>query len=330
VEYRSFGRLGRISALTLGVGVGGVGGARSATDRAEAVATVHAAVACGVTMLDITPGNEPDRPAETLVGEALRTSTSAAVRDVHVATTITLPADEPGNVVERMTRSLYTSLDRLGRDYVDLLLLDSPLCPPTGGAVPPGTLGWATYVDQVVPTFLALRDELLIRGWGLTGVGDPRLVLRALGTQPRPDTVHVTVDALEPFGDSSVLGAQDRQHALEMIHAAAPDVPVVAVRGSRGVVIGDHTDRRRVTAVRALAAEFGTSATVLAHRYALSLPGIATIVLGVGNRGELAEWLEAERRGPLTDTELLAVRHLHSEQWTSGRAGTGRGTGGPT
>jgi aryl-alcohol dehydrogenase-like predicted oxidoreductase len=48
---------------------------------------------------------------------------------------------------------------------------------------------------------------------------------------------------------------------------------------------------------RRLAAELGTSAAALAHRYALSLP-IDTMVLGVKNRAELAECV-ADEAGPL-------------------------------
>ena len=43
----------------------------------------------------------------------------------------------------------------------------------------------------------------------------------------------------------------------------------------------------------------------LAHRYALSMPGISTVVLGVKNRSELQECIEAEAKGAL-DPELMA------------------------
>ncbi len=88
----------------------------------------------------------------------------------------------------------------------------------------------------------------------------------------------------------------------------------MAVRAAAGEPAGGHTDHHRATALRALAAQIGTSPAVLARRYVLSLPGVATTVLGVGNRAELAEWLEAERHGPLTDAELLAVRRMHASR----------------
>lgn len=46
---------------------------------------------------------------------------------------------------------------------------------------------------------------------------------------------------------------------------------------------------------------------MLAHRYALSMPDVATVVLGVKNRQELAECLAAEEAGPLTAEEMRAV-----------------------
>jgi aryl-alcohol dehydrogenase-like predicted oxidoreductase len=49
----------------------------------------------------------------------------------------------------------------------------------------------------------------------------------------------------------------------------------------------------------------GESPAALAHRYALSMRGVSTVVLGVKNRAELRECLEAEGRGRL-DGESIA------------------------
>jgi aryl-alcohol dehydrogenase-like predicted oxidoreductase len=58
-------------------------------------------------------------------------------------------------------------------------------------------------------------------------------------------------------------------------------------------------DYRRAAPFRALAREVGESAAALAHRYAFSMPGVATIILGVKNRVELRECVAAAERGPL-------------------------------
>jgi aryl-alcohol dehydrogenase-like predicted oxidoreductase len=59
-----------------------------------------------------------------------------------------------------------------------------------------------------------------------------------------------------------------------------------------------------------MAAERGESAALLAHRYALSMPGLATVVLGVKNRVELQECLAAEAAGPLSADEMHAIEAL--------------------
>lgn len=58
-------------------------------------------------------------------------------------------------------------------------------------------------------------------------------------------------------------------------------------------------DFRRAAPFRSLARELGESAASLAHRYALSMPGVDTVVLGVKNRAELRECIAAEARGQL-------------------------------
>ena len=68
---------------------------------------------------------------------------------------------------------------------------------------------------------------------------------------------------------------------------------------------GDAVDFDRAAPFRDLARELGESPAALAHRYALSMPGISTVVLGVKNREELRECVGAESRGPL-DAELMA------------------------
>ena len=77
------------------------------------------------------------------------------------------------------------------------------------------------------------------------------------------------------------------------------------------------TIRRRATstprrAFRRLAAERGETAALLAHRYALSMPELATVVLGVKNRAELDECLAAEAAGPLSDEEMRTIDALRA------------------
>jgi aryl-alcohol dehydrogenase-like predicted oxidoreductase len=315
METREFGRLGRASALTLGGG--GIAGVWGDTDRPEAVATIHAALDAGITMLDVAPGYGVDAESERAVGEALRARPAA---DVMVTTKVHLRDDEePG----RIGRSLRASLERLGRDHLDLFLLHTQIRPRDRSAGPPGLLDWRRYRDEAAPEFERLRAEGLIRAWGITAAGHPDSVLAALREAPRPDAAQVVVNALDLSGDMWMFGPETRP-ANDEIRRAANDNGV-AVIGIRAVAAGsltealdrevapDHpaaVDYARAEPFRKLAAELGETPAALAHRHALTVPGVATVVLGVKNRAELAECVAAAARGPLAAEEMRAIDTL--------------------
>ena len=68
----------------------------------------------------------------------------------------------------------------------------------------------------------------------------------------------------------------------------------------------DMVDFRKAAAFRNLSSDLGESPAALAHRYALSMDGVATVVLGVKNRAELQECVEAEVKGRLAP-EIMAL-----------------------
>jgi aryl-alcohol dehydrogenase-like predicted oxidoreductase len=101
-----------------------------------------------------------------------------------------------------------------------------------------------------------------------------------------------------------------------MAAARANGVGVMGIRAAQAGALTNAIDRplpaenlevRDYTLAapfRALCTELGANPAVLAHRYALSLD-IDTLVLGVKNRQELAECVEAATAGPLPP-ELLS------------------------
>jgi aryl-alcohol dehydrogenase-like predicted oxidoreductase len=319
METRSVGRLGRISALSLGGG--GIAGVWGGTDRAEAVATVHAAIDAGITMLDLAPSYGTGFESERAAGEALRVRPAS---NVMVTSKVQLPK-LPGapDWAGRIRGSLRDSLTRLGRDHLDLFLLHTQLRPRGPSAAVPEDLDWPDYLD-VVAEFERLRDEGSIRAWGITAVGYPASVIDALRATPRPDAAQVVVNALDLTGDLWPYGTDAQPANQEIIRAAGDnEVPVIGIRAVAAGSLTAALDREVPPGHRAavdfaaaqpfrkLAAELAETPAALAHRYALSVPGVATVVLGVKNRAELAECVEAEARGPLTADELNAVTALH-------------------
>ncbi|MEU4196405.1 aldo/keto reductase [Kribbella sp. NPDC026611] len=305
---REFGRLGRVSALTLGGG--GIAGVWGRTGRAEAVATIRAAIDGGITMLDLAPGYGTDSESERAAGEALRPSD-----DVMITTKV-----HSQNGDDDIRRSLHDSLTRLRRDHVDLFLLHTHLSPRD--RTHPGTIAWRHYRDDVLPEFERLRDEGLIRAWGITAIGHPDTVLDALREAPRPDAAQVIVNPMDMVGDLWVFdGVPPANDAIRRL-ANSNGVGVIGIRAVAAGSLTSTLDRdappdhpaavdfARAEPFRKLAAELGETPATLAHRYALSVPGVATVVLGVKNRAELTECLTAEAQGPLTAEEMHAVLAL--------------------
>jgi aryl-alcohol dehydrogenase-like predicted oxidoreductase len=312
MELRNFGRLGQISALTLGGG--GIGAVWGTTDRQEAVATVHAALDAGITMLDVAPAYGPDFEAERVAGDALR---SGSFGDVMTTSKVGLPDDTERDFAGRIRRSLTASLDRLGRDHLDLFLLHTQI---RSDAPAEGTIGRDGY-HEAAAEFIRLRDEGLIRAWGITAVGHPDQVITLLGETPRPDAAQVVVNALDLNADWYFDGVAPRSD--DIVRSATDNgVQVMAIRAVAAGALTSSIDRTveadspvakdfaAAEPFRKLAAEMGATPAALAHRYALTAPGVSTVILGVKNRAELAECLAAEAAGPLTRSEMDALRAL--------------------
>src|SRR5258708_24987068 len=188
MRQNSFGKLSPVSALTLGGG--GIGMVWGETTVDECIATVHAAVGAGITLLDLAP-RYGDGKAEQVVGEAFAGRLPDGVR---VTSKCNLGEPAPVEIESILRRSIEASLKRLRLPRLDLFLLHSNVVPdadhiarrPDGAA---RTTLYRTFVDHVRPVFERLVGEGLIGGWGLTGIGHPDTIIKLLGERPAPAVV---------------------------------------------------------------------------------------------------------------------------------------------
>src|SRR5437870_13781197 len=121
MEHRSLGGTGlRVSAL--GFGCGNIGGLLIRGSVAERERAVARAVELGINYFDTAP-SYGDGQSEVNLGAALK-----AVRTpVYVGTKFRLSAADLRDARRAIGRSLDASLQRLGRERVDLLQLHNPL-----------------------------------------------------------------------------------------------------------------------------------------------------------------------------------------------------------
>jgi aryl-alcohol dehydrogenase-like predicted oxidoreductase len=69
-------------------------------------------------------------------------------------------------------------------------------------------------------------------------------------------------------------------------------------------------DYDRAAAFRALCGEWGEDPAIIAHRYALHMDGVDTLILGVKNRQELRAAIALEAAGPLDPGQVRAIDEL--------------------
>jgi aryl-alcohol dehydrogenase-like predicted oxidoreductase len=320
MQQRSFGEPtapGRgwpVSVLTLGGG--GIGMVWGETTSEECVATVHDAVAAGINLLDLAP-RYGDGTAERVVGEAFAGRLPAGVRVTSKCNLGNVPRSE---IEPRLRLSIEGSLKRLRLSQLDLFSLHSNVVPDEAhiarrpDAASRMTL-YDTFVGAVRPVLQQLVREGLIGAWGLTGIGHPDTIIRLLGERPAPMAVQCIANLLDSPGALRFFDGPAKPREV-MAAARANGVGVMGIRAVQAGALTSAIDRplpadhpemhdyARAAAFRRLAAALGMTPAFLAHRYALSLP-VDTVVLGVKNRTELAEAVDAAEAGPLS-ADLMA------------------------
>jgi aryl-alcohol dehydrogenase-like predicted oxidoreductase len=303
MEIRTLGSLWPVSALTLGGG--GLGQVWGATTREEAVATVREAVDAGITLLDLAPSYGAGE-AESVIGAAFGGRLPAGVRVTTKCRVGDTPAAEVAGLLER---SLDESLNRMRVDHADLFFLHNSLV-PAGEAGGERKTPRGLFDGAVRPALERLAERGRIGGWGITAVGVPGTVLEVLAADPAPRAAQAIANLLDSPGEMRWFAEPPRPRDI-IAAARARGTGVLGIRAVQAGALTDGIDRDlpdghparadfgRAAPVRDLARELGESTASLAHRYALSMPGVDTVVLGVKNRAELRDCLAAEARGPL-------------------------------
>lgn len=151
-----------ISISPLALGTWALAGDKfwGAQAEADSIATIHAALDAGITLIDTAPAYG-EGLSEAIVGKALRDRRDRAL----IATKIS----EADMSRSRVIASCEASLQRLGTDCIDLLQIH--------------WLGHGEQLEEVIATMEALRAAGKVRALGVCNFGPASLSrLRAVGT----------------------------------------------------------------------------------------------------------------------------------------------------
>lgn len=322
MEMRIFGRTG-MKVSTLGFGCGAVGGLMVRGDPADQERAIGRALDAGVNYFD-TAVQYGNGESEKNLGRIL---SKLKPRDAIVGTKVRLP---PGTtqVADTIAKSLEGSLQRLGRDQVDILHFHNPIGTAGGG----NPFSARQMMEDILPAFDALRRQGKVRFLGITATGDTPALQEVIDARAF-DSAQITYNMLNPSAAVALppnYPAQDYGRLFD--HAQAAGVGVIGIRVLAGGALSGTAERhplaspppapigsamtyegdlKRAQRLAPLVDE-GYAATLAeaATRFCITHPAMGTILVGVATPKQFEDALAAVLKGPLPNAALDRLAQL--------------------
>jgi L-galactose dehydrogenase/L-glyceraldehyde 3-phosphate reductase len=326
MEQRAFGRSG-LNVSVLGFGCGAVGGLMVRGSPADQERAIGRALDEGVSYFD-TASAYGDGASERNLGRTLR---SLNAKQAIIGTKVRLRGEDFGRIGDAVRASLDGSLQRLGRDRVDILYLHNAIAAHSHGEA----IAVAAVLDQVAAAIERLIEAGKLRVAGFTAVGETP-ALRQVTASGRFRGAQVVTNLLNPSASRSVppgYPAQDYDRLLD--HAAAAGVGTVGIRVLAGGALSGTAERHPIASpapapigsalryeddlarARRLAplVDEGHAASLAeaATRFALSHPAVSTILVGMATLEQFEQALSAARKGPLPQAALARIAALQNQ-----------------
>lgn len=321
METRKFGRTG-LSLSVLTFGCGAVGGLMTRGAPADQERAVARAVEAGVNHFDTAPAYG-DGASERNLGRVL-----AALRpDVIVSTKVRLGARR--NVAADIAASLEASLERLGRDHVDLFQLHNAIGAPSGQ-----TMSVDEVLGDVVPALARACEQGKTRFIGFTAIGETEALHRVIASDAF-DAAQVPFNVLNPSPAEpmpAAYPAQDYGGILDL--AERHGVGTIGIRVLAGGALSGSEARNalglasvepigsgasyaadvaRARRLEPLVREgHASSLTELAMRFAIASQKLSTTEIGLANIAELNAAIAAVEMGPLSAVALARLKQLQA------------------
>jgi len=323
MQQREFKPFSTVSALSLGGG--GIGNVWGQTTRSERVSTVNLAIESGINHLDIAPMYGKGE-AERVVGEAFKGQDYSAI---NLTTKCRLGTVTDSEVYTRLNNSLCRSLDTMGVDKVNLFLLHSQLIeddyqlPFLNEHRATNATTLSCYYNAVIPAFEMLKKEGKIDHWGI-GLGQEEALIKAINHEHPPEAMQCAVNILNSIGAIGYMSEKPDPSRV-LLECQKKDIPILAIRAVQAGALTSNMDRKphlsgidkadfmdfeRALPFRKLAKEWDESPASLAHRFALSVQKVSSVILGIKNRKELQECIDAESKGKLSSYQMETLQNL--------------------
>jgi len=319
MNYRKFGNTG-IEISEIGFGCGDVGGLMVRGEHADQVRAVARAMELGINYFD-TASRYGGGQSETNLGQVLKELSA----EVYVGTKYSLGEADPNDLKAGVIQSVEASLKRLGREQVDLIQLHDRISSQTDVSVRAITV--SDVLGEVREALEVLKSQGKVRFYGMTGVGEPKGIheVVASGLVSTVQTVYNLINASAGAAAPAGFDMPDYDRLIDL--SVEKNVGVIVIRVlAAGALTG--TSVRHPVAVQTVAPigsgrdfqqdesrarqfafivneGFASDMPEASIRFALSNPGVSTVLVGYSDLEHLEKSVQYAAKGPLL-AEALA------------------------
>lgn len=319
MDYRKFGNTG-IDVSEIGFGCGDVGGLMVRGEHADQVRAVARAMELGINYFD-TASRYGGGRSETNLGRVLNELSA----DVYVGTKYSLGEADPSDLKAGVIQSVEASLQRLGREQVDLIQLHDRISSQTD--LQTRAIKVSDVLGDVREALEVLKAQGKVRFYGMTGVGEPGGIKEVVASgmvntvQTVYNLINASAGSAAPTGfdmpdyDGLIDLAAERQVGVIVIRVLAAGaltgiaerhpvaVPSVAPIGSSRDFQQDESRAREFAFL--VDEGFADDMPEASIRFALSNKGVSTVLVGYSDLDHLEKSVRYAAKGPLP-TEALA------------------------
>jgi L-galactose dehydrogenase len=305
MKYRKLGKTG-LEVSNLSFGASSLGSVFRKINLSEAVRTVHMAVDMGVNLIDVSPYYGLTK-AETVLGEAIKD----IPRDQFILSTKAgrYGDDEFDYSAKRIISSLDESLQRLGTDYVDILLLHDIEFVP-----------FEQVLEGAFSALHKLKEQGKIRYFGISGL--PISLFEK--TLPQIEVDIILSYCHYALNDTTLLDLVPllEQKQIGLINASPLSMGLIGTRG----IPAWHPASQEIQVVCNRAADYcaskGKDIAKLAIQYAVANESIPTTLVSTANPENMKkniQWTEEPLDEQLLQEVLAILEPIQNKTWVSGR-----------
>jgi len=322
MKYRILGRTG-LKVSEIGFGCGNIGGLMVRGSHEEQIEAVTHALDLGINYFDTAPSYGNGR-SEANLGKVI----TELDPDIILASKVGLSLEQLDNIPDAVERSVEASLDRLQRDYVDVLQLHSRIASSRDSSDWPRALSIKDVLGEngVADTFDSLRKQGKTRFIGFTGLGETPALHKVVESN-RFDVVQAYFNLLNPSAGYRVPDEFSGYNLKQLINRSSEvGMGVAAIRVMAAGAVGGAASRKgyaaqKVRGPMVYGGEYERNQTrsskldFLVQGEIRSLPqaalkfvlmhlGVSTALVGFSNLNQIKEAVET------TDFNTLSKRHI--------------------